>query len=353
MKIAFNSYFIDGNKAGIGNYSKNLYDAMRKIEPSLEFIEIFNGLKLNKLLFEQIYIPLKLSWHRPDIYYSPSIILPFINFTPSILVVYDLVFKILPEYYRGKINLLYLDLFFGRSLRHARKTITISNSSKNDIVRIYGISEKKIRVIHLAAGPEFRKINDPDMLSQVKGRYRLPEEYILFVGTAEPRKNLKRLIEAYLALTDDIHNRIKLVICGQKGWGYKELIKWLEQQRSRENIIFIDYASAEDLPAIYNMAKLFVYPSLYEGFGLPILEAMACGVPTITSNRSSMPEVAGDGAILIDPDDTEELSRQIRNVFSNEGLALELQQKGFDQAAKFSWEKTARDTLAAIKEVAE
>ncbi|MBI5698835.1 glycosyltransferase family 4 protein [Candidatus Saganbacteria bacterium] len=305
-------------------------------------------MNLNKFVFEQIYLPIKLLFDRPQLYFSPSIILPYFIYTPSVIVVYDLIFDLFPQFYRGRINSFYLKLFFPRSLRRARAIIAISESTKHDLMRLYNIPEKKITVIHLAAAKEYRIIYDQDALVRVKRKYSLPENYILFVGTVEPRKNVRGLLRAYLSLPGRIREKHSLVICGQKGWGYDSLQRWLVDQPTRNGIIFLDYVEEADLPAVYNMAALFVYPSYYEGFGLPILEAMACGVPTITSSVSSIPEVAGEAAILIDPNNIGVLSDKIKSVLENEQVAGNLKDKGLAQAKKYSWGKTVQQTLELI-----
>ncbi|MBU0629936.1 MAG: glycosyltransferase family 4 protein, partial [Candidatus Margulisbacteria bacterium] len=340
MRIAFNKYFIGRQKTGIGHYSSDLLAGLKKT--SLEIKEINNPCGLNKLLFEQIYLPIKLVFSRVELYFSTSIVLPYFLPCRSIIVVYDLVFKLFPEYYRGGINLAYLGAFFPPSLKRAKRIVAISQSTKNDLIRLYGVAPDKIKVIYPAVGGQYQPITDQARLSEVRKRYSLPEKFIFNVGTIEPRKNTVRLVEAYRALPPDLRAAYPLVLCGKKGWG-----KSFAEELS--GIILLDYVGEADLPLIYNLAALFVYPSMYEGFGLPILEAMSCGIPVITSNISSMPEVAGEAAILIDPQKTGQLTEAMSRIMNDPEMARELSRKGLEQAKKFSWEKAAAETLAVIE----
>ncbi|MFH1390646.1 MAG: glycosyltransferase family 1 protein [Candidatus Margulisiibacteriota bacterium] len=352
MNIAVNTYFLSGNKAGIGHYTERILSGIRQKLATNECLTVDNRLRLNKLIFEQVYLPLALWFGRSTVLFSPSMVLPLCSGVPSVMVVYDLVFDLFPEYYRGRVNRLYLRLFFGRSLNKAKFILAISENTRSDLVRLYNVPEEKVKVVHLAAGEEFKTVEDAALLTAVKERYRLPEKFILFVGTIEPRKNVRRLIEAYFCLPAEIKRTRQLVLCGQKGWGFAELKDWLDRQPEKKTVRFLDYVESRDLPLLYNLAELFIYPSLYEGFGLPILEAMSCGVPVITSNVSSMPEVAGEAAVLIDPKATGQLTGAMARILNDPELSRQLRQKGLEQAKKFSWEKAASATLALIKEAA-
>lgn len=345
MKIAANAYFLAGKRAGIGNYSWQVIKGLSKLYKEDQFLKIDNRYHLNKMLFEQVYLPALLFWRRPALFYSPSMVLPLLNMIPSIMVVYDLVFKIHPEYYRGHLNLWYLKVFFERSLFQSKKIIAISESTKKDLVSLYGVPEEKISVIHLAAGPNFCIIDKQDKLDAIRRRYQLPDEYILFVGTIEPRKNVQGLIAAYRQLSSELRNKYHLVLCGQQGWGRD----W--QNEGDGAVRFLDYVRGDDLPAIYNLASLFVYPSFYEGFGLPVLEAMACGVPTITSNVSSLPEVAGDAAMLVDPHNVAEMSKTISLVLTDSQLCAGMKEKGISRAKQFSWDHTVMETREVIEAI--
>ena len=215
--------------------------------------------------------------------------------------------------------------------------IVDSQSTKSDILAFFSIPEDKIHVVHLAS--DMKPVN-----ARLSPKYGIRGDYLLYVGTVEPRKNLLRLIEAFTQLDQEL----KLVIVGVSGWDNRAVYK-----SKNPNIIFTGYVSEEDLPAFYCNAKLLIYPSLYEGFGLPILEAMNCGCPVITSNISSMPEVAGDAALLVDPYNVEEIKSAAQKLLSDGMLRKKMVARGFRQARRFSWEKTADETLQVYQKVLE
>jgi glycosyltransferase involved in cell wall biosynthesis len=218
-----------------------------------------------------------------------------------------------------------------RAKNKATAIIAVSQSTKNDLVN-YGLAADKIRVVYEAAGKIFKPVKG----EAVKKKYQLDKPFILSVGTLEPRKNLDRLIEAWQKLD----NRPELVIVGKFGWG--EGIKPIKGVR------LMGFVPDEDLPRFYSAAKAFVYPSLYEGFGLPVVEALSCGCPVVTSNRSSLPEVGGEAAVYVDPESAASIAHGIEEAIKS---ATQLKKAGLEQAKKFSWEKTARETLAIYKDV--
>lgn len=230
--------------------------------------------------------------------------------------------------------------------------LCMSENTKRDVVNILQVPEEKVWVTYNGVSRVFCVNRDENLLSDLRNRYGLPNRFILFVGTIEPRKNLIKLIEAYhlLYLRDKI--REPLVIVGGKGWKNEPLYELIRKLKIEDRIIFPGYVPDSDLPMLYNAATVFVYPSLYEGFGMPVVEAMACGVPVVTSNVSSLPEVAGDAAILVNPEDAEEIASGICNILTDDGIYKNLQERGFRQAGKFTWESCAKKTLEAISFVA-
>jgi len=236
-----------------------------------------------------------------------------------------------------------------RFLQAADAVIAISESTRRDAIRLYGMDEEKIRVIYEGVSPRFC-VASPEAISVVRQKHSLPESFILSVGTIEPRKNLTSLLGAYRALKNQ-GAEWKLVIVGKKGWLYEGFFSRLRELGLENEVIFPGFVPDEDLPAFYSAADLFVFPSLYEGFGLPVLEAMACGAPVITSNTSSLPEVAGEAALLVDPTSVEELAGGMRRVLESKELRDELRAKGPKQAAKFRWENAARETLSVYEAV--
>jgi glycosyltransferase involved in cell wall biosynthesis len=235
-----------------------------------------------------------------------------------------------------------------RFLRAADAVIAVSECTKRDAIRFYRIPEEKITVIYEGVNPRFRPAS-PEAIAAVRARYGLPERFILYVGTIEPRKNLTTLLEAFhhLLATYDL----RLVIVGKKGWLYERFFRRLRELGLENRVLFTGYVPDEDLPAIYSAADLFVFPSLYEGFGLPVLEAMACGTPVICSNTSSLPEVAGDAALLVDPTDARALTGAMEQVLTNERLWATLRAKGMERARGFTWEKAAYRTWEVYQQV--
>jgi glycosyltransferase involved in cell wall biosynthesis len=235
-------------------------------------------------------------------------------------------------------------------LPHFDGVITDSQNSKRDICRLLHMSDKKVIVIPAASTRHFRPLTEAE-ISPVLGRYGLIRPYILYVGSIEPRKNLLRLLDAYVLLRESL-SQYHLVIVGARNyWKSSPVARAVEHQGLQAQVTFTGYIPDEHLPALYNGAALFCFPSLYEGFGLPVLEAMACGVPVVTSNTSSLPEVAGDAAFLVDPYNVDEIAAAMRRVLQDGELAHDLHHRGLARAAQFSWEKTARETIAVYEKV--
>jgi glycosyltransferase involved in cell wall biosynthesis len=267
---------------------------------------------------------------------------------PTVLTVHDLIFRHLPEHHKP-LNRWYLNLTMPLYCRRADRIVVVSEHSKRDLISAYGIAEKKITVVYEAAAPSFRP-QTPQEVAAVRVRYGLPERYLLFVGTIEPRKNLARLLAAFEAvradgLTDG------LVIVGRRGWLYGDFFACLEESPAREAVLLPGYVPDEDLPAFYGGAQALILPSVYEGFGLPALEAMACGTPAVASNASSIPEIGGDAALYFDPLDVEAAVGAIHRVLRDGGLQGEMRERGLAQAARFSWRRAAAETRAVYDAV--
>jgi len=229
------------------------------------------------------------------------------------------------------------------SARRCNRIITISNESKNDICRVLGVEPSKIGVTYLAAAPFFRVINDIECFEKVQWKYELPQDFALMVSTIEPRKNHIMAIQAFIRAAPHAP-RLHLVLTGRLGWLYQPLLEIVRRHELTERVHFLGGVPDEDLVVLYNMARFLVYPSLYEGFGLPILEAMICGCPVLTSNVSSMPEIAGDAAMLVSPSDVEVMTDAFLRMLDRD-FANDLREKGFRRASLFSWALTAARTL--------
>ena len=372
MKIGIISDRLNRSRTGIGNYTYNLIKELGKknenrecislisyessgLFPNLDEIIIKNPLKRvtrKSFYFWHIYLQFRLKKNNfnLDIVHSPENAALFakLKHQRKVITVHDTTGYLFSETFT-LITRLRCGLLFPRTLRTADKIIADSNSTKRDLINYFNVPAEKIKVILLAADEKFKPL-DHEEINEVKQRYKLDFPFILYVGTLEQRKNIPTLIKAFYKLKKD-ETKQKLVIAGGKGWKYKEIFETIDKLNLQKDVIFTGYVLDEDLPALYNAADLFVYPSLYEGFGLPPLESMACGTPVITSNTSSLPEVVGDAGIMVDPYDVDRLADAMHKVLSNEELREDMIKRGLERAKMFSWDKTARETLRVYEEV--
>jgi glycosyltransferase involved in cell wall biosynthesis len=259
----------------------------------------------------------------------------------TVLTVHDLIFQHLPEHHKP-LNRWYLNAALPLFCRQATHIIAVSECTRRDVTAAYGVPPEKVTVVHEAADARFSP-QPPDRVASVRQRYDLPERYLLFVGTIEPRKNLTRLLRAFEVLHGD-GLCDALAIVGRRGWLCGDFFAELEQSPVRRAVVFPGYVPDEELPAIYAGARALAFPSLYEGFGLPVLEAMACGTPVACSGTSSLPEVAGDAALFFDPNSEEAITETLRRLLSDAHLHNELVQGGLERASRFSWERVAAET---------
>jgi glycosyltransferase involved in cell wall biosynthesis len=279
-----------------------------------------------------------------DLIHEVAFVGPIVAGRPFVVTVHDLSFLFYPHGFRA-LNRIYLRIFTRLSVQRARRIIAVSESTKRDLVENYRLSPGKVDVVHNGVDTSFRPL-PVAQVAAFRSERGLPESFILFVGTLEPRKNVTRLIEAYARLPGA---KPPLLLVGGKGWLYDELFARSEELNLTDQVRFVGYVPAEELPLWYNAAELFVYPSLYEGFGLPPLEAMACGTPVITSATSSLPEVVGMAGLLVDPTDVEALSAAMRRTLSDKNLQTEMQRAGLEQARAFSWRRTAQQTVGSYR----
>jgi len=289
--------------------------------------------------------------HRPpDVLFVPAHVLPLVHPPRSVVTIHDLGYLHFPRAHR-LLDRLYLDLSTRFNARAAAHIIADSQATKRDLVERYGVEPSKISVIYPGYDEEaFQPLREREAIEAVKTRYGIAGDYILFVGTIQPRKNLVRLMEAFSLLKRQAAD-LQLVIAGKKGWLYEAIFRRVEELGLEGQVVFTGYVADEDLPALFSGARLFVFPSLYEGFGLPVLEAMACGVPVVCSNASSLPEVADDAALLFDPLDVVGMAAAMERVLGDERLRAKLVERGLKRARGFSWEKCARQTLAVLESV--
>ena len=305
-----------------------------------------------KKMWTQFALPLSLFVlrPRPDVFLTLTHYIPRFSPIPTIVSVMDLSFLHFPQTFKKK-DLYKLSEWTKYSVKKAKRVITISQSSKDDIIKAYKVLPEKIKVIHLGLKEVLGIKNEVLSMEDLAGKFNIKNNYILFVGTLQPGKNIARLIEAYSFLPEKLKGEYELVIVGKKGWLYEDILKAPEKYKVSERVLFLDYVLDADLPLFYINAKVFVLPSLYEGFGLPILEAMRYDCPVITSNISSLPEAGGDSALYFDPENVNDIKDKMEAVLTDEKLREKMIEKGRAHYKKFTWEKAARQVLETIEEV--
>jgi glycosyltransferase involved in cell wall biosynthesis len=302
---------------------------------------------LTRIFWEQLVLPWQLLNYRIDLLFTPSVAIPFFTHVKTVTVIHDMIpfHKSVAKYTRLRSS--YIRSATAQAIRKSNRLIAVSETTKREMMRFCDVPADKISVCLEGVDQKYQKITSLSVIHEKRLKYNLPDKFILFVGTLEPGKNLFRLIEAFYQLKKENRITQKLVIVGAYGWGNgirpaktnEEVLQALPV--AKDEIIFSGYVPDEDLPLIYNAADLFVFPSLYEGFGLPPLEAMACGTPVITSNLSSLPEIVGEAGLLIDPYNTKELADAIERVLKDNTLKQAMINKGFLQVKKFSWRSAA------------
>jgi glycosyltransferase involved in cell wall biosynthesis len=356
-------------RAGIGRYTRGIVGALADLDHSNQYTLIAPrdagalpavpaNMRVQRLPLTDWL--LTIAWHRLrlplyvdlftgplDIFHSPDFVLPPVRRAHAIVTVHDLSFLRYPECAaRGLVA--YLSSVVPRSLRRADLILADSSWTRQDLVTMLGMPADKISVVPAGVGPEYRPVADQSALEVVRRRYDLPRRFILHVGTLEPRKNLVRLIEALHSIAKQ-EPETCLVLVGGKGWLYDDIFASVERLGLSGKVTFPGFIAEADLPAVYNLATVFAYPSLYEGFGIPPLEAMACGVPVVCSNSSSLPEVVGDAALFVEPTDTAALAGALLRALNDEPLRQTLRQCGFERVRLFSWPAAARKLLTAYE----
>lgn len=293
------------------------------------------------------FLPLDRVLGGIDIFHSTNFVTPPLRNARSVLTIYDLI-MLFPEFFVP----LYPREELKRYIDRADSIIAISEHTKRDIINFFNVPEEKVRVILLAADERFRCIEDKEAIRKTLDIYGISDEYILYTGPMELRKNVPALVRAYSILKTENKISHKLVLAGNKGGGqYKEIMDIISSDGIENEVIFTGFVADDDLPYLYNGASVFAFPSLYEGFGLPPLEAMACGCPVVTSNTSSLPEVVGDAGLMVDPNRPEELAEAMWRILEESELRAELRERGLKRAAEFSWRRCAEETLAVYREL--
>lgn len=301
-----------------------------------------------RLVRGALYFPRQARRDRLDLFHTSYFPIPRVQGIPIVLTVNDVRFVHFPETYQPA-RLRFLRWSTPRAVRRADRIITISQDTKNDLVRHFGALAGKVDVVPVAADPRFRRVTDASQLAAVQARYALPARFILYVGHLEPRKNLTRLVQAYIALRREDAAAPPLVILGKASFGFEPVLALVRQQGLESQVSFTGYVEDADLPAVYSLAEMLAFPSLHEGFGVPLLEAMGCETPIVTSNVSAMPEVAGDAALLVDPRDVDSIAQGMAALLRDEALRRTLVQNGLRRLQEFSVERLAATTLACYR----
>jgi len=360
-------------RVGMGVYVRGLLDGLAKIDKENDYYVIINKDReenfvpiqnnfhkiytnitySNYLLrdfWEHLYLPLKLHKTKIDVYHGPNYVLPILGKGRMVLTIYDMISFATSGWYKP-ISRFRVQRLLKISAKKADKIITGSENSKRDIINILGLPDEKVKVIYIGIDNTYKPISDHHKLDTVKKRYNITGSFIMHVGSLNPRKNIPRLIEAYSKLPAEILKEYQLVIAGKRSWKADEIFAKAKQLGLGDRVTFTGFVEDADLPLLMNAAALLAFPSLYEGFGIPPLEAMACGTPVIASNTSSIPEVVGEAALLFDPYNVEEMADVMYRALTDKQLRNELRKKGFQRVKQFSWEKAARETLSVYEEV--
>lgn len=360
--------------AGVGRYAEELARALLRLESEVDVCLFYTDRlgrhpadplctlpgksvrwdnkpwRLSALLSQYTWVPMDSLVGDADIFHATDHLLPRLRSMRSVFTLHDLSFLTCPETHLPA-NRWFLRIAVPVFVRRADAVICISEHTRRDAVQHYGLDETKVFVVPEGVDDRFRPVSD-EQVAAIRARYSLPEDYILFVGTIEPRKNLIALLEAFRALRSEGREE-RLVIVGRKGWLHGATFARVRELGLEGEVQFPGYVADEDLPALYRAASVFAFPSLYEGFGLPPLEAMSCGTPVVCSDSSSLPEVCGDAAILVAPRDIRGLTGALRRVLDDTALQRDLRERGVRQAAKFSWRHAATSTVSIYRTIIE
>ena len=373
MRIGIDATALPPQPVGAGNYIIQLIRALSALdtgdelvvfvqEKGLELIGKKECLKFEwvivrdlepaaRLIWEQVGFPGLVRQSKVDLLHSLHYTRPLWLPCKSVVTFHDLTFFLFPELHT-RARRFFFPLAIRASARLAQALIADSESTRQDAIRLLHIAPAKIQTALLGVDPTFRKIDDTGQLQRIRAKYQLPEHFILYVGLVEPRKNLPGLINSYKDLVGEGIDH-DLVIVGRSGWSSGAVFSQVEALGLNQRVRFTGYVDQHDLPLVYNLASLFVYPTRYEGFGLPVLEALACGTPVITTNASSLPEIVGDAGILIPPDDAGALLKAMHRVLEDPELMADLSARGMKRAKGFTWERTALQTRQVYRQLCE
>jgi len=372
LRIGIDIRTVTPTRSGVGNYVVNLLEGLRWVAPQQDIFMVGQRINLDTLgwnldpdryhltrlshenhplgdIWAHYWLPRVLRQQEVEVFHGPATLIPLSRTDcASVVTIHDLVAFLYPETIPRKYAI-YMRWLIKRVVERADLVISVSENTKEDLVRLLGVDPKRIMVVYEAAPPGFHAISDADRLNWVRHRYGLEDPFVYHVGNIEPRKNLVRLVKAFMLMRQRTKRRVKLVITGQKGWLTNMLFRELDGMQLGEEVVFTGYVPRHELPLLMNAAEAFVFPSLYEGFGLPALEAMSCGTPLVTSNISSLPEIVDQAAVMVDPLEVESIAQGLERVLEDEDLRARLVRDGLARSRRFSWERAARETLEAYR----
>ncbi len=353
MRVAFDTSSMRGQKTGIGVYTENLLCALHKTAPDIEIVSLDDGVGANqrtdrRIWREQITIPRLTQRARADLLHLTGFAAPRRVACPLVLTVHDLIGVLFAKNFPPMARF-YWSRWLPFTLRSVTRLIADSENTKRDVVHLAGIPAERVRVILPGRDEKFHPTSDAHVLETTRRELGLPARFILFVSTLEPRKGVDTLITVFEQIATIIPD--DLVLVGKRGWYWEKLFAQVKHTGLENRIRLLEYVPDEKMPLIYSLARVFVFPSRYEGFGLPPLEAMACGTPVVSSNAASLPEVIGDAGVLIPPNDIDAFARAIVQAINDANLRVELRERGLRQAQKFSWTRTAQETVTVYREL--
>ena len=354
---------------GIGTYIRNLLRQLARVDRNTEYVLLTPRVDLdvapqlgpkfrsvlepspNYSLRDQIHVPWVLRREQPDVFHAPRYVLPAAVPCRSVVTIHDCIHLMFPQYLPNKAAYAYARASMWTAVKRSNRILTVSEASKRDILHFFNVAPEKIVVAYNAIDDHFWLTPPEDEVARVTERYQLDHQFVLYVGNIKPHKNLVRLIEAFAALRRGGHDELKLLIIGDEISKLPALRRAVHRHKLHKHVRFLGYVSDGTLRILYRLASVFVFPSLYEGFGLPPLEAMASGTPVVTSNQSSLPEVAGDAAVLVDPYDVTSIEDGMRRVLTDAALAADLRRRGPERAREFSWARSVEKTRQVYDEV--
>jgi glycosyltransferase involved in cell wall biosynthesis len=354
---------------GIGTYIRNLLRYLSRQDHETEYVllcreqdrdiaaELGDNFRLVEepapaySIREQVAVPIDLRRESVDLFHAPHYVLPPLTPCRSVVTIHDCIHLRFPQYLPNRMSYAYARGSLWFAAHRSARVLTVSEASKGDILRYFRIPETKIRVIYNAIDERFGQVPDEEEVERVRERYQLNDPFVLYAGNIKPHKNLERLIEAFHMLRRDGLEHVKLLIIGDEISKYATLRRAVHRYKLHKHVRFFGFVADQTLAILYRLAGVFVFPSLYEGFGLPPLEAMASGTPVVTSNVSSLPEVVGDAALLIDPYEPEAIAHAMRRVLTEPALRDDLRAKGLARAREFSWDRSVRRVREIYDEV--